>query len=136
MSNNGAANNGTVKLDFSRLSYGDNIRMATIQSRLMKMQLLQGEILEKQTRGESDIDPAMRDEMKALLDTVPETMQESLNMFAACVAYVPRDWFVASAPAELAFDDPETYKYLRVNRVAELQRMLTEGRTPEALTGN
>jgi len=65
-----------------------------------------------------DLPPNEFDEM---LDAQMLEWQTFISRF---VEYVPRDWFVKSAPENLSFSDPSTYDYLKSKRFMDLIQLM------------
>jgi hypothetical protein len=56
-----------------------------------------------------------------------EKIKKQLALYAQYVEWLPQDWFVESAPTNLDFGNPETYKLLRSKRFGELYRLIAFG---------
>ncbi|MGJ3241163.1 MAG: hypothetical protein ACFE0Q_20805 [Anaerolineae bacterium] len=66
-----------------------------------------------------------------------EMIEQQARDMAQYVSSVPRSWFKKSAPAELDFDDAETFKMLQPQRFMQLHGMLRmNGAQQELATGN
>lgn len=108
------------RFDFSQWSFGDAARIAALEVRQMRLGVLQ----ERLQRGAADFETITQYEQA--LDAVEDTFQEVREMFARVVRYLPRDFFVDAAPAELAYDDPATYDLLLAHKVGPLRRLILD----------
>lgn len=95
-------------LDFSNLSWGD----------AEEADILSMEAGKAQQAGD--------------IEAVRKAQRGLRLLIARVVVSLPRSWLVKNAPESLAFDDPDTYRHLRRDKMQEL---LSYYRDPEKVTG-
>lgn len=109
------------KLDLGRLSYQDTMELTLLNTLALRPQLL----AQRMKSGEPSEDVMQELERLTSEEFLNETYGRIRRLFARVVVELPRDWLVDDAP-EVAWDDPEAYRYLRALRVAELRQMITD----------
>lgn len=110
------------KLDLSRLSYQDTMELTLLNTLALRPQLL----AQRLRAGEPSEEVMAELERLTSEAFLNETYERIRRLFARVVVELPREWLVEDAP-EVAWDDPEAYRYLRAQRVAELRQMITDG---------
>lgn len=110
------------KLALERLSYQDSMELTLLNTLALRPQLL----AQRLKTGEPSEYVMAELERLTSEEFLNETYGRIRKLFARVVVELPREWLVDDAP-ELAWDDPEAYRYLQAHRVAELRQMITDG---------
>lgn len=124
-------------IDFGEVSFQDSVEMSLIEARLQRLTILQ----ERVQAGDAPVEV-----FQEIVDaSAPENMEmvfrQMRGLFALVVRYMPRDWFVKNLPEQMPYEDidfsnPETYKYLRSDRTAQLRRAIQVAQQPESVAKN
>ncbi len=97
--------NGVPQFDFSDLSWGDDKLASEISIKTRKAQM------------ENDVE-GIREALFALE-----------QYMAKVTVYVPREWLVKSAPADIDWSDPSSMNYLRAPSMNMLREAMEKAKT-------
>jgi hypothetical protein len=103
---------GKLKFDLSRLSWKDSKALSVQQMRLAQAQ-------------------ASRD-----IDGIEAGFAGIERQLARVVVDVPRDWLIEGAPEQIDWSDPDSFNWLRSNRMTTLLEAFAEAQKPAEASGN
>lgn len=110
-----------IEFDLSNMSYEDAMQTAMNQAMFARASLL-GQRINMGTPTPEQLDELLALSSPSALENLYSQAREQM---AKIIKKIPRDWFVSSAPKDLALDNPDTYKMLRANRANEVRQLIS-----------
>lgn len=121
-----------IQIDLSQLSFDDNMTISKLDAQVGRFGLLNERVQQYGYTSE------IMDEMLQLSrpENLERVNQQIREIFARVITVIPRDWFVRGAPDALDYADPETYKWVRADKVNNLRQALAKAQSPTDTTKN